>query len=154
MTKCRNFRFGSEVSTRKFRLARLWKSLAKKFPTRLKKAISRRDWYRHQKFKKRRGLVKSPRPMDSSFSQAIFQLSGMKYLPSIYHTTSNYQDEATKISAKRLDCLTKGHPLSMDPGPQTQLRTQNAKRVFHRRGPPRGPPRTQLRRKFQGTKSF
>ena len=47
-----------------------------------------------------------------------------------------------------------GHPLSMDPGPQTQLRTQNAKRVFHRRGPPRGPPRTQLRRKFQGTKSF
>ena len=56
-TKCRNFRFGSEVSTRKFRLARLWKSLAKKFPTRLKKAISRRDWYRHQKFKKRRGLL-------------------------------------------------------------------------------------------------
>ena len=44
MTNCRNFRFGSEVSTRKFRLARLWKSLAKKFPTRLKKAISRRDW--------------------------------------------------------------------------------------------------------------
>ena len=42
----------------------------------------------------------------------------------------------------------------MDPGPQTQLRTQNAKRVFHRRGPPRGPPRTQLRRNCQGTKSF
>ena len=57
MTKCRNFRFCFKVSTRKFRLARLWKSLAKKFPTRLKKAISRRDWYRHQKFKKRRGLV-------------------------------------------------------------------------------------------------
>ena len=58
-----------------------------------------------------------------------------------------------QLSAVRQVPIQKGHPMSVDPGPPTQLRAQNAKGKNVNKVRRAGPPRTQLRQKIARRKT-